>query len=74
MLNSGPFGGHYTRGNYKFVKDTLCIDTGKASTLSATGRFVLRMNNRKEKYFDPITVDSSSRLSLFVRKDILTNR
>jgi hypothetical protein len=74
LLNSGPFGGHYVRGNYKFVKDTLYIDTGKATTQTSTGRFVLRMNDRKEKFFDPITVDTTSHLSLFVRKDMLTNK
>jgi hypothetical protein len=74
LLNSGPFGGQYTRGYYRFVKDTLYIDTGKQSNGFAATRFVLRVNDRQEKYFDPLTVDSSRHKWLFVRKDMLTNR
>jgi len=73
LLNSGPFGGHYVRGSYKFVQDTLYIDSGKNS-LSNSGKFVLRMNDRKEKFFDPISLDSANHPFLFVRKDMLTNK
>jgi len=74
LLNSGPFGGQYTRGSYRFVHDTLYMDTEKRAHGDAAAKFVLRVTNRKEKYFDPVTIDSSSHQLLFVRKDMLTNR
>jgi hypothetical protein len=74
LLNSGPFGGKYTRGTYKFVKDTLYIDTTPRPKPYPTASFVLRVNDRNEKYFDPISNDSSLHLSLYVKKDELTNR
>jgi len=74
LLKSGPFGGNYMRGNYKFVQDTLYIDTGKTSNINTAGRFVLRVNERNEKFFAPITIDTSNHLFLFVTKDMLTNK
>jgi len=74
LLNSGPFGGQYTRGSYRFAHDTLYIDTEKRTNGYAAAKFVLRVTNRREKYFDPVTIDSSNHPLLIVTKDRLTNK
>ncbi|HYJ39029.1 MAG TPA: hypothetical protein VEV87_10445 [Chitinophagaceae bacterium] len=74
LLNSGPFGGNYIRGKYKYTHDTLYIEKEIIEKIYPTGTFVLRINERKEKYFDPIVSDSSMHLTLYVGKDRLTNK
>jgi hypothetical protein len=74
LLNSGPFGGKYVRGTYKFVQDTLYMEKDTLSRIIPTNTFVLRVNNKNEKYFDPVIKDSNARLSLYVGKDRLTNK
>jgi hypothetical protein len=74
LLNSGPFGGNYVRGNYRFRHDTLYIDKQELSKIFPTGQLVLKVNDQKEKYFVPVARDSSSQMSLSVGKDRLTQR
>ena len=74
LLNSGPFGGNYIRGKYKYTQDTLYIEKERIEKIYPTGTFVLRINERKEKYFAPIASDSSMHLTLHVGKDRLTNK
>lgn len=74
LLKSGPFGGHYVRGSYKFVQDTLYMDTAKSTNANSAAKFVLRVNEHNEKFFDPITMDTSHHAFLFVTKDILTKK
>jgi hypothetical protein len=74
LLNSGPFGGNYVRGKYTFKEDTLYMQKERLTDIYPTGTFVLRINERREKYLEPIVKDSSLHLSLFVAKDRLTNK
>ena len=74
LLNSGPFGGSYVRGSYRFTHDTLYMDKQELSKIFPTGQLVLKVNDQKEKYFVPVARDSSSQLSLSVGKDRLTQR
>ena len=74
LLNSGPFGGKYTRGTYKFVQDTLYMQKDPLTRIYPTNTFVLRVNEKKEKYFQPVLKDTVVNLSLYVAKDRLTNR
>ena len=74
LLNSGPFGGKYTRGTYKFVQDTLYMERATSPKIYPTSTFVLRINEKKEKYFEPVVQDTAFNLSLYVAKDRLTNR
>jgi len=74
LLNSGPFGGKYTRGTYKFVQDTLYMEKDTLTKIYPTNTFVLRITGNKEKYFEPIMKDSLVHLSLYVAKDRLTNK
>jgi hypothetical protein len=74
LLNSGPFGGKYTRGNYKFVNDTLYMQSEQFSRINQTSVFILRVKERNQKYFEPLASDSGIPLSLYVNKDQLTNK
>ncbi len=74
LLNSGPFGGKYIRGNYRYVQDTLYIEKEKVSKLYPPASFVLRINDRNQKYFEPVKSDSSIHVTLLVANDKLTNR
>ena len=74
LLNSGPFGGDYIRGKYMFTQDTLYMDAQRLTKIYRTGTFVLRVNDRKEKYFEPVLSDTTLHLSLQVEKDRLTNK
>jgi ABC-type transport system involved in multi-copper enzyme maturation permease subunit len=72
LLNAGPFGGKYVRGTYKYLQDTLYIDTNKLTKIFPTGKFVLRINNKKQKYFDPIP--PALHLPLLINNDQLTKK
>lgn len=74
LLNSGPFGGDYIRGKYMFTQDTLYMEAQRLTKIYRTGTFVLRVNDRKEKYFEPVLSDTTLHLSLQVEKDRLTNK
>jgi predicted membrane protein len=74
LLNSGPFGGDYIRGSYKYDQDTLYIENEKVSKIYPAGKLVLKINERKEKYFYPVITDTSTQMILQVERDQLTNR
>jgi hypothetical protein len=74
LLNSGPFGGNYIRGNYRFVSDTLYMESEQFSRGKPTSIFILRVNDRNQKYLQPVASDSAVPLSLYVNKDRLTNK
>jgi hypothetical protein len=74
LLNSGLFGGDYIRGNYRYTADTLYIDTNKLTNLYPTGKFVIRTDEKKQAYIDPVMDDSSVHFSLLIKKDKLTRK
>jgi len=74
LLNSGPFGGNYIRGTYRYLQDTLYIDTDKLTKIYPTGKFVVRINNKNQKYFDPILDKPALQLPLFIKNDRLTKK
>jgi hypothetical protein len=57
-----------------FTQDTLYMDAQRLTKIYRTGTFVLRVNDRKEKYFEPVLSDTTLHLSLQVEKDRLTNK
>lgn len=73
LLNSGPFGGNYYRGTYILRNDTLILQNDKLANLYPSLTLVLKQNEDKEKYFEPIDSEKSM-YQLFIYKDLRENK
>ena len=73
LLNSGPFGGNFYRGNYTLYKDTLRIDHEGLRNLYPSLTFILKEKTGNKKHFDPVD-SAKSMYSLDIYKDFRTNK
>ncbi|MGB4772683.1 MAG: hypothetical protein WBP58_14545 [Chitinophagaceae bacterium] len=73
LLNSGPFGGKFYRGNYTLRNDTLTMDNDSLKNMYPSLTFTLKHEDDKQKYFDPI--DSLSKMyQLRIYEDFRTGQ